>query len=376
MKKKIIYLISSLDKGGAETHLSFLADAVSKKNFEVTIIYFKGSGYWKNYLEKKKIKIINIEVKSLLGFAINFFRLKKIVEIIKPSIVHCHLSMAEIYGYLLSIFCTTKFNFIISKHLDSFYLEASKGKNFFFKGIFIEKIIFKKVNKIIFISKAVKKYFFKNIKINSKKYSLIYYGLNSNFYKNNQKKKIIQIKKLVNYKKNDLIIGSVSRHVKQKNLDFLIRCFSACYKEDKNLKLILVGSGPLTNSLKKLAKNIKINHRIIWISHIEEIKIIINLFDISCLASNYEGLGLFLLESMLCKKPVLASNCGAIPELIKNNYNGLLFKPNNINSFKSSLKKLKNVNLRKKYGNTGSLVLAKKFLFKTMIAKHLRVYEK
>lgn len=53
---KIIYLISSIDKGGAETHLAILAEQVKKKNHKVLVIYFKGNGYWRKYLKKGEYK--------------------------------------------------------------------------------------------------------------------------------------------------------------------------------------------------------------------------------------------------------------------------------------------------------------------------------
>ena len=46
--------------------------------------------------------------------------------------------------------------------------------------------------------------------------------------------------------------------------------------------------------------------------------------DMFVLTSNYEGLGLVFLEAMLCGKPVISSNSSAMPEIIKNKFNGLL----------------------------------------------------
>ena len=49
---KIIHLISSMDKGGAESHLASLTKMQNKNN-KVIIIYFKGNDYWKKKLKKK-----------------------------------------------------------------------------------------------------------------------------------------------------------------------------------------------------------------------------------------------------------------------------------------------------------------------------------
>jgi glycosyltransferase involved in cell wall biosynthesis len=106
------------------------------------------------------------------------------------------LWLSEIYGILLKIFFTKKFKLVISKHLDSYIFEASFGRRKFFNGIFIEKIILKYSDHIIFISKSVKNYFFKNIYLKKKKFSIIHYGINiKNFKKFDLKLLSVLLKK-------------------------------------------------------------------------------------------------------------------------------------------------------------------------------------
>ena len=54
---------------------------------------------------------------------------------------------------------------VISKHLDSFLLEGSRGQNKFFSGLFLERIIFYVSDHVIFISKNVQSYFLSKIKV-------------------------------------------------------------------------------------------------------------------------------------------------------------------------------------------------------------------
>ena len=60
---------------------------------------------------------------------------------------------------------------------------------------------------------------------------------------------------------------------------------------DLNLKLIIVGKGPLKNTLLNQAKNLKVNSKIIWIDFIDDIKNFKKI-DIFILTSRFEGLGL------------------------------------------------------------------------------------
>jgi len=95
----------------------------------------------------------------------------------------------------------------------------------------------------------------------------------------------------------------------------------------------MIGKGYLTNYLTQLAKNLNIDKKIIWIKNTNNINLYFNIFDMLCLSSRYEGLGLVLLESLVSGVPVSATRSGAIPEIIKNNKNGYLVKYGDTNNF-------------------------------------------
>ena len=57
---KILHLITSIDRGGAENHLSCLARGQKLQKHDVYIIYLKGNSYWKKYFESFGIKTINL----------------------------------------------------------------------------------------------------------------------------------------------------------------------------------------------------------------------------------------------------------------------------------------------------------------------------
>ena len=171
MRNKILHIITSIDNGGAENHLKELI--LSQVNiYSVFLIYFKGNNYHRQNLEKRGVKIIKLNFinKNIFLFILNFFKLVRIYKKINPEIIHCHLWLSEIYGILLKIFFIKKFNLIITKHLDSYIFEASFGRRFFFNGLFLEKIILKYSDHIIFISKSVKNYFLKNIYLKKKNF--------------------------------------------------------------------------------------------------------------------------------------------------------------------------------------------------------------
>lgn len=374
---RILHLISSMDRGGAESHLASLARIQNKKD-NVTIVYFKGNNYWKSNLKKEKINIIRLNLKSKFIFfqlIELIFKINDILKKVRPNILHCHLSMMELVGAILRKVNNQKFKFIITKHLDSAFLEGSKGKKVKIKGFFFDKFIINTANKTICISKQVKNFFIKNTHLPKKKFVLIYYGFDfKNFKKNRNFKSSNEFKVLKKIPRNNFKICCVARHVNQKSLDFLIISFSKYLSENNKSNLILVGSGPETNNLMKLAKKLNISRKIIWIKFSENVRDIIEFSDTFILTSEYEGLGLVLLEAMAANKPIIASNTSAIPEVIKHNFNGFLIKHLNKKDLVQKLKLIQNKNIRNKFILNSKTVLHKKFNLKIMINKTQKYY--
>ena len=143
MKKKILHIITSIDNGGAENHL---ADLIHNqlKFYEVFIIYFKGNNFHRKELENKGAIIfkINIFNKNLFLLILGFFKILKVFKKTKPDIVHCHLWISEIYGFLLKVIFKDKIFLIVTKHLDSYIFEASFGKKKNNKGYFFRESYF------------------------------------------------------------------------------------------------------------------------------------------------------------------------------------------------------------------------------------------
>ena len=142
---KICHLITSIDRGGAENHLISLIKK-QYKGSKILLIYLRGNDYWKKDLEALGVEVIKVELKKLINIVkfINvFFEIKKIIFDFNPNIVHAHLSSMELLAALLKFFNPKKINLVITKHLDSYFLEASFGQNRPIKGLFLDRFIFK-----------------------------------------------------------------------------------------------------------------------------------------------------------------------------------------------------------------------------------------
>ncbi len=125
--------------------------------------------------------------------------------------------------------------------------------------------------------------------------------------------------------KDKFIITTGGRLVPWKGVAVVMRAV----KEVKKSFLIILGDGPERKNLETLGRDLEIKERIFFTGIIPrpELKYLFSKSDCFVLNSKYEGLPHIVLEAMAAGCPVIASNLGGSPEIIRHNENGLLIEP-------------------------------------------------
>ena len=376
---KIIHVITSLNRGGAEIHLLNLVSEQIKNGYKVQVVYWKKNADIIKYFKKINVStyclnknIFFFEKNIIFNFIFCCIRLNKIIRLFNPNILHAHLPFSELISYF-NLILRKKTQFIISKHIDTVYFSKDNNRKSFI-GKKLELIVSQRAKKIICISDAVKKFMSSNyMGINKRKLTKVYYGLNFKIYNdNNFSSKLKKLKFKLRGKK---IIGTISRLVPQKRIDIMIQAFSKYnLNYEKNSFLIIVGKGPQKEKLKELSQKLKINDKIIWIDYLDDIRSFFSLINIFCLTSQHEGFGIVTLEAFYNKKPIICAHSGSLPEIVKNNYNGICLKKNKLHllpKYFYLLMKKKNTKLLIKNAIN---ILNKKFTNKQMFKKTDIIY--
>lgn len=369
----ILHLITSMDKGGAENHLAVLSKAQKKSGNNIHIIYLKGNDYWKNHLNLNGIKTINLEKQKNNIFKKILF-LRNYLKEFKIEVLHAHLPHMEILAFFAILFNNKLIKFFITKHVDNNFSGGSVKKN---KSLFAELItfiIFLRAQKIIAISKAVKKFFENNFFFNfSKKIKVIYYGIDKNYINlcsNSALKQNIK-------NKNEILFCYVGRLVKQKQVELIIKSYFIFRKKlsNKKTKLLIVGNGPEKNKLKKLVKDLNLNNEVKFQKHTNYVSEVFKKVDVFCMNTKFEGLGLVMLEAMFFSIPIIAPRISAVPEVVKNKFNGILVRPNDIKQYSEAMQSMVKSNIRKKYSKNSIKFLNKKFNVKQMVNQTFKLYK-
>lgn len=122
-----------------------------------------------------------------------------------------------------------------------------------------------------------------------------------------------------------LHVGRLSR---EKRLDTVLKAMVDLKREDPELRLLVVGSGPAEAEYKTLANELDLSKEVVFAGFIPD-DVLAKAYatcDALILASTFETQGLVILEAMASGTPVAGIRCRAIPEFIEDGHNGTLFE--------------------------------------------------
>jgi len=218
---------------------------------------------------------------------------------------------------------------------------------------------FERAKKVITISNFTKEKLIE-IGIPEKKILVIYPGVNP--IKFNPGLDPSPIKKKYNLKGKKVIL-TASHLVKRKGHHNILKALPQVLKKVPNLVYLIVGKGEEEEVLRKTARDLKLEGRIIFAGEVkeEELPLYYMACDLFIMPSyeikergDVEGFGIAYLEANACGKPVIGGHSGGVPDAIIDGETGLLVDPLNINQIAEALVKLlTNPELSRKLGKKG-----------------------
>jgi glycosyltransferase involved in cell wall biosynthesis len=175
---------------------------------------------------------------------------------------------------------------------------------------------------------------------------------------------------------NEKLILFVGRLVPYKGLVVLFRAFSEVLKKGLKARLVLVGNGPLKKLLVDLAEELDIQRSVVFIGEVllTDLPSYYRAADVFVLPSRSrsEAFGLAMLEAMACGVPIIATEVGGIPFVLKGN--GILVPPgDSLSLVNAILNLLKNDDLRRMLGKQ-ALIRAREFSWDQAVKEIERVY--
>ncbi len=347
---KILRVLPSMDFGGIERGVYDFSLKALELGHNVVVAC--GNGRFVPSLIEKGIRWHNVPMdsKTLPIFLKSYRRLKKIIKEEKPDIVHvqsrfpCWIAYCVMKSFPDIPWVTS----IHSFHTLRWYSQSvGKGKL------------------VITVSNVLKKYAAEYLGIEEEKIRVVYNGIDEGFLK------------VARTSSPDFTVGMIARFTAGKGHLFFLEAVKKLSDEGIKIRALIVGSG--SRSYRSKLEKWIIENRMtesVEIVSMDARKALGNIDVLIVPSLEPEGFGRTVVEGQMSKTPVIATNIGAIPELIDDGKTGFLVEPGNVEQLAHKIKFiLENPGIKTDIINVAYENALKNFTVASMIEKTLSVYK-
>ena len=342
--KKILFLINTLDGGGAEKVLVDTVNALDKTKYDITVQTVTDRGTFKDRLKnnvkyKSIVKIKNDFLQRVFMYIINF--------ILPPRVVY-QLFIRDGYDYevafiegvptkLISASSSRKSIKYAWVHID---LYNTFGLEKVYKNIQHHIVCYKKYDKIICVSNSAKEAFIKRFGINDK-VTVKHNVINDHYIREKSKEPIEKSKKMC--------IVTVGRLEHQKGMDRLLKIHKSLMDEGFDYDLLIIGQGSKRKKLEEYVKNNLLSESVKFIGFTDNPYKYMATADLIVYPSRAEGYSTVAVEAIILGKPVVVTDCSGMREIFGDSQYGLVTENNDEALYNGIKQMITDPELRKRY---------------------------
>lgn len=312
---RILYFVDSLNIAGAEMLLMEMIQNY-KHDHQLGVAYFTHGPLY-DEIKAQGIPVYRLSEKGLKDPRA-FIKSWQVIREFKPDIVHTHLSKSDIVGQLTARLSNVPVRIVTWHNTDAWRKKDTLSA--------IMKILVSGAHQMVAVSEVVADYHVKHGNYARERITVINNGIDLNRF-NLKTVKPLDKTSLWNIPANQQTIGIIARLEPQKAHHILIDAARIIVDENPNVHIVIVGKGTLRDEIELQVEKLGLGNHITFAGIVREIPEFLAMIDIITFSSDFEGLPIALLESMAMARPVVSTQVGGIPKVIKHKENGILVPP-------------------------------------------------
>lgn len=296
------------------------------------------------------------------------FRLKKLLELHKPDILHVHSRRgADHFGGIASVLTGTKS--ILTRRVDNTELSLAA------------KLKARCFTEMVAISEGIRQVQI-SLGVSPEKIRTIHSAVDTDKF---QPRKIAEnrlsdrpdeLRQRFSMPQTALVIGVVAQLIERKGHRYLFDSLPALVQEFPELRVVVLGKGPEEQSLKQYVASLKLEDTVVFAGFQADIENLIPSMDLVVHPALKEGLGVALLQSSACGVPMVACGVGGIPEIVQHNKNGYIVPPADTNALKAAIQKLlSDPDIYQQFSQQGRVIALNEFSIQSMVSGNYSLYQ-
>jgi glycosyltransferase involved in cell wall biosynthesis len=358
---KLMLLIPTLDRSGAEKQFTLLATRLPREEFDVQAVALTRAGPYASVLRDAGIRLTTLH-KRLRVDPLALWRLKSLLDAEQPDILHSWIFAANAYGRLVAGGRPRPKVIVSERCVDSW----KSGWQ-----LWLDKKQIGRTTRLVGNSASVAD-FYRGLGVPSEKIRVIPNGVEiPNGPTTDRDRALAEFQ----IPPGSRVVGFVGRLAPQKRVKDNIWALQLLQQLTDRVYLLLVGEGPERNDLIALSQHVGCEHLVRFAGYREDASRLIGLCNVFWLASEFEGMSNSVMEAMAAGVPVVASDIPPNRELVANGETGYLVRVGDsvgIAQFTDRI--LADPSLAERLGTAGRERMRTQFSIDRMVAAHAELY--
>lgn len=371
--KKVLYLIDTLEIGGAETSILEIASRLESWK-PVVISIYKGNSLQTTF-EKAGITVFALNLEGRIAWGKAKREIDTIIKKEKPDLIHATLFRAEQFSRILGK--RNKIPILNSFVNDSYSQERFTSiplKQKFALNVYkaVDRFTAKRADAFMSITKAIIPSNARALNLKPEEISVIYRGRDIEQFR---KKADEQALNLTEYK-DAITVLTVSRLLRRKGYIESIKAMKEVVVQYPNLQYLIAGEGHDRKLFENLIQDLKLKNNVKLLGNRSDVPGLLKTADLFLFPSHYEGQGGALVEAMIIGAPILASRIPVIEESVKDNYSARLFRLRDISDMAAQIFwALSHLEKMKELGKNAKKEAEDRFDIKNVAKQHEELYD-
>ena len=375
-KKKALYIIDTLQGAGAERSLVEIAQ--NFKDFIPVFVHIYPGDMLKVELQNAGIKVYSLEIQERYGFREASNLLTAIYEEEKPDLVHSTLYRADMVArYLKKKFPDIP---LVGSFVNNSYTPLRyKGKSFVTKvklwlAYRLDKYSAKKVDFFISNSETIKKDEGGALGVPLSKVRVIYRGRDLSKFKGIDDSTVRRLKSSLGIESENVLIN-VSRLIERKAQLDIINALPVVLNEFPDTVLLIAGHGEYKSILENRAKALNVQEHVKLLGRRQDVTELLEVAKVFVYPSYAEGLPGALIEAMMARKLIIASDIGENLECVDER-SALIFEKGKVEELANKIVyALKNSSKLSHLGENARQLAKDKFQIETIAKQYEELYD-
>jgi glycosyltransferase involved in cell wall biosynthesis len=295
------------------------------------------------------------------------YKMAEVVRMLRRErvdVLHTHLFGSNTWGRLLGRLAGVPV-IIAHEHW------SSRGQN----EIWMDRLMYRLSDRILVTSEASKQIVMSSEGIPARYLSVVYNGVDIGKFAARGDR--AEVRAELGVPADAVLIGAVGRLTADKGgQDTLIRAVGRVYETCPQVRLVMVGDGPLRPGLEQLTAQLGLSETVIFTGLRSDVPRLLGALDVFVLPSEREALPVAVLEAMAAGLPVVATRVGGLPEVVDDGATGFLVPPGDVDALQSVLAKLAgDPALAARLGASGQAHVQAHFTVQQMVRQVERLYD-